>query len=536
MSESRQVSEHPTGPGVSRRHFLRLTAATAGGAGLAAPLLGACAGQASPKPGPASGSATSGAATKTLIWGSSADVSRMNPQLSTNFVDIGVYNAVFDQLTRRDAEMKIIPGLATEWKLLDDTTWQFKLRPGVRFHNGDPFTGADVKFSIERSFDPAARTVVAALFRLVDHVDVLDDLTVNFVMKSPDPLLPARHASYGAPIMPARYFQEVGPEGFEKQPIGSGPFKFVEWVRGDHLRLDASVDYWGGRPNADAIVVRPKPEAAARIAALLAGDVNYIDELPPDQLNRVKDNASTKVASIPYAGFHVVYVNPNVPPLDNKLTRQALSMAIDREALVKSLLNGQGFVVNGSIVKGDFAHNPDRPPLPYDPQKARQLLQAAGYNGSEIVCTVIQHDVPVAEAVVAMWQAVGVNLRIEVVETSVRAAMQREKSFKGVWIGYPGSTIGDPSAAMWRQLGPEGSNRYLDDPEFDRLGRLADSTLDANTRLQAYRRMDELTLDTVPWIPLLTPFKLYGMHRSIQWTPSPITFLDFRRDMLSFGS
>src|SRR5262249_695081 len=222
------------------------------------------------------------------------------------------------------------------------------------------------------------------------------------------------------------------------------------------------------------------------IAALLAGDVNYIDELPPDELNRVKDNASTKVASVPYAGFHVVYVNTNVSPLDNKLMRQALSLAIDREALVKSLLNGQGFVANGSIVKGDFAYNANRPSIPYDPQRAKQLLQAPGYSVAETASTSTQQDVPIAEGVVAMWQAGGVNMRIEVVETSVRAAMQREKSYKGVWIGYPGSTIGDPSAAMWRQLGPEGSNRYLEDPEFDRLGRQADSTLDEETRLQAY--------------------------------------------------
>jgi peptide/nickel transport system substrate-binding protein len=472
--------------------------------------------------------------TKTLTWASSADVSRLNPQMSPNFVDVAVYNALFDGLTRHNTDLKLIPGLATEWQLLNATTWQFKLRPGVKFHNGDPLTAADVKFSIERTYDPEARTAFAAYFRLIDHIQVVDDLTVNFIMKAPDPLLPARHATWGGSIMPVNYFQQVGPEGFERHPVGTGPYRFVEWVKGDHLRLDATPDYWGGRPNADAIVVRPRPEAAARIAALLVGDVNFIDELPPDQFDKVKNNASTQVISVLYSGFYTLYLNTNVPLLSNKLVRQALSLAIDRETLVKTIMNGQGVVANGSIVKGDFAYNADRPALPYDPQKARQLLQAASYSGDEAVCTVLQYDIPFAEALTAMWQAVGFNARIEVVETSVRSAMMREKTFKGVVIAYPTSTLGDPSAAMWRVLGPGGSGRYLDDPEFDRLGVQAETTLDEKLRLDVYRRMDELTLDTFPWIPLFQPMKLYGAHKSVQWPPDPTTFLDFRRDMLSF--
>src|SRR5262249_21582806 len=142
------------------------------------------------------------------------DVSRLDPQLSTNWPDANVYESLFDQLVYRDVDMKLVPGLATEWKLLDDTTWQFKLRPGVKFHNGDPFTASDVKFTIERSYDPAARTLIATVFTTVERIDVVDDLTVNFVMKQPDSLLPARHAGWGGSIMPARYYQQVGPEGF----------------------------------------------------------------------------------------------------------------------------------------------------------------------------------------------------------------------------------------------------------------------------------------------------------------------------------
>src|SRR5262249_1703408 len=190
----------------------------------------------------------------------------------------------------------------------------------------------------------------------------------------------------------------------------------------------------------------------------------------------VQDGANTKIISALYSGLQVVWVNTNVPALSNKLVRQGLSLAIDREALVKHLVNGQGIAANGSIVKGDLGYNPERPPIPDDPQKARDLLRMGGYNGAEIIFTVRQSDVPAAEALVGMLQAVGVNATIEVVEISVMAAMTREKSYKGLWLSSPTSTLGDPAGGFWRSMGPDGPNRYLADAEFERLGQLADLT------------------------------------------------------------
>src|SRR5206468_12952679 len=145
------------------------------------------------------------------------------------------------------------------------TLWQFKLRPGVKFHNGDPFTSADVKFSIERTYDPQAKTNVSTIFTTVERVETPDALTVNFVTKKPDPLLPARLAFYGGQIIPKKYLESVGNDGFNAKPAGTGPMKFVSWTKDDKLVLDGNDGYWGGKPDFDRMTMRPIPETAPRI-------------------------------------------------------------------------------------------------------------------------------------------------------------------------------------------------------------------------------------------------------------------------------
>lgn len=469
-----------------------------------------------------------------LIWGTANNVSRLNPQLSTNWPDIYIYESVYDALTRRDQDNKLVPGLATEWKLVNETTWQFKLRPGVKFHDGAPLTAADVKFTIERSYDPAARTLIGGLFTTVQRIDIVDDLTVNFVTKKPDPLFPARHAVWGnGSIMPAKYFQQVGAEGFERKPVGTGPYKVAEWVKDDHLTLVANADYWGGTPNANSIVMKPKTDPAARVAALLAGEANFIDFVPNDQVERLRSSPNVKVVSVPYAGLVVLGMNPKRPPLDNKLLKQAMSLAIDRQAIVKELLRGQGIVGTGSIPRGDFAYNPNRPPLPFSPEKAKELVRQSGYKGEEVLCEVLQVDAPLVEAVVAMWKGVGVNAKIAVIENAVRAQKMREKNWQ-VLLASPGSPLGDPDSIIWRVLGPGAIWDIWRDPEFDRLGEEARYSLDPEKRRQNYERMQDLLLEHTPWIPLYQPVHSYAMHKTIQWKPSVTGSANLRRDNLIF--
>ena len=263
-----------------------------------------------------------------LVTAQGGDVAKFDPHFSTSSNEIRVSFNLFDNLTSRHPDGKLYPGLATEWKLEGQTTWRFKLREGVKFHNGDPFTSADAKYSIERTYDPAVKTMVATALTTIDHIDAPDPYTLVITTKKPDPLLPARLAFYGGQIVPKKYVESVGNDTFNAKPVGTGPVRFGSWVKDDRAVLDANPDYWGGRIDVDRWIMRPIPETAPRIAALLKGEVDIITQLPPDQEDRVKANASTRVEGALYAGLYVLAVNSKRPPLDNPLVKQALGLGI----------------------------------------------------------------------------------------------------------------------------------------------------------------------------------------------------------------
>src|SRR5215469_1500531 len=312
------------------------------------------------------------------------DIAKFDPHFSTSSNDIRVSFNLFDNLTSRHPDGKLYPGLATEWKMQDQTTWVFKLRPGVKWHNGDPFSSADAKFSIERTYDSAVKTMVATALTTIDRIEAPDATTLIVHTKKPDPLLPGRLAFYGGQIVPKKYVESVGNETFNAKPIGTGPVRFVSWVKDDKLVLEANPDYWGGRPDFDRMIFRSIPETAPRVAALLRGELDIITQLPPDQEDKVAANASTRVTGALYAGLYVLGVNSTRPPLDNPLVKQALSLAVDREAIVKELWRGRGIVPSGPIAKGDNHFDPSLPPLPYAPAEAKERLKKAGYKGEEV--------------------------------------------------------------------------------------------------------------------------------------------------------
>jgi peptide/nickel transport system substrate-binding protein len=470
---------------------------------------------------------------KELVTAQSGDVSKFDPHFSTSSNDIRVSFNVFDNLTSRHPDGKLYPGLATEWKLEGQTTWRFKLRQGVKFHNGDPLTSADVKFSIERTYDPAAKTMVATALATIEKIETPDPSTVVITTKKPDPLLPARLAFYGGQIVPKKYLESVGNDTFNAKPVGSGPVKFGSWVKDDRAVLEANPDYWGGKIDVDRWIMRPIPETAPRIAALLKGEVDVITQLPPDQGERVAGNASTRVAGSLYAGLYVLAVNSKRPPLDNPLVKQALSLAIDRQAIVKELWRGRGIVPSGPVAKGDNHFDASLPALAYNPAEAKERLKKAGYKNEEVyietTVAYVAQDKAMSEAIAAMWKDVGVNVKVEVIEYSVRAQKNREKSFKGVFWSDPTSTLGDPDGMMWRLLGPGGPQDYWREAKFDELGNAARFSVDEKFRAQAYKEMTKIFLENFPWLPVIQPYEDYGLQKYVEFTPNPNQQFELRR-------
>jgi len=475
---------------------------------------------------------------KELIVAQGGDIARFDPHFSTSSNDIRWSFNLFDNLTSRHPDGKLYPGLATEWKLEGQSTYRFKLREGVKFHNGDPFTSADAKFSIERTYDPAAKTMVATALSTIDHIEAPDPFTLVIHTKKPDPLLPARVGFYGGQIVPKKYLESVGNDAFNAKPVGTGPVRLASWVKDDRAVFDANPDYWGGRIDADRVVLRPIVETAPRVAALLKGEVDIITQLPPDQAERVTGNSATRVTGALYADLYVFGVNSKRPPLDSPLVKQALSLAIDREAIVKELWRGRGIVPSGPISKGDNHFDPKLPPLAYNPKEARERLKKAGYKGEEIVIETtvayVSQDKAMSEAIAGMWKDVGVNVKVEVIEYSVRAQKGREKSFKGLWWSDPTSTLGDPDGMMWRLLGPGGPMDYWRDAKFDELGNAARFSVDEKFRGEAYREITKIFLENLPWIPVIQPYEDYGMQKYVEFTPNPNQQFEVRRFNFKF--
>jgi peptide/nickel transport system substrate-binding protein len=467
-----------------------------------------------------------------LVLAQGGDVAKFDPHFSTSSNEIRVSFNVFDNLVARHPDGKLYPALATEWKLQNPTTYVFKLRSGVKFHNGDPFSSADAKFSIERTYDPNVKTLVATIFTTIDRIEAPDPTTLIVHMKKPDPLLPARLAFYGGQIVPKKYLESVGNDGFNSKPVGTGPVKFVSWTKDDKAVLDANPDYWGGKIEIDRWIVRAIPETAPRIAALQKGEVDVITQLPPDHYERV-NTGPTQVRGALYAGLYVLAVNSKRPPLDNPLVKQALSLAIDRNLIVKELWHGRGIVPNGPIAKGDNHYEAGLPPLPYNAKEARERLKKAGYKGEEVFIETtagyMANDKPMAEAVAAMWRDAGVNAKVEVLEYSVRAQKNREKSFKGVFWSDPTSTLGDPDGMMWRLLGPGGPQDYWRHARWDELGAAARSSVDEKFRGEAYKEMTKIFLENFPWLPVIQPYEDYGVQRYVDWTPNPNQQFEVRR-------
>jgi peptide/nickel transport system substrate-binding protein len=509
---------------LTRRELLKGAAAVGAATALPATVPGAARAQTTQK--------------KELIVAQGGDISKFDPHFSTSSNDVRVSFNIFDNLTSRHPDGKLYPGLATEWKLQGQTTWAFKLRQGVKWHNGDPFTSADAKFSIERTYDPAAKTMVATALSTIERIEAPDANTLIIHTKKPDPLLPARLAFYGGQIVPKKYIETVGPDAFNAKPVGTGPVRFTSWVKDDKAVLDASPDYWGGKIDMDRWVVRSIPETAPRIAALLKGEVDVITQIPPDQEDRVKANSGTVVNGALYAGLYVLAVNSKRPPLDNPLVKQALSLAIDRQAIVKELWRGRGIVPSGPIAKGDNHFDASLPPLAYNPAKARELLKKAGYKNEEIfietTVAYVSNDKQMSEAIQGMWKDVGVNVKVEVIEYSVRAQKNREKSFKGVFWSDPTSTLGDPDGMMWRLLGPGGPQDYWREAKFDELGNAARFSVDEKFRAGAYKEMTKIFLENFPWLPVIQPYEDYGLQKYVEWTPNPNQQFEIRRFNFKF--
>jgi peptide/nickel transport system substrate-binding protein len=270
-----------------------------------------------------------------LVLALERDQNNMDPFLHFQRVGILMNINMYDSLLHKTPTLQYEPSLATEWRAIDDTTWEFKLRKGVKFHSGDLFSAEDVKFTFERVLNPETKSPQIGNVRAVKAVKVIDEHTVHLMTDKPFPLLLERMVFF--PMLPKTYFETVGAQTFAEQaPSGTGPYKFVEWKRDQYLRLERFEGHWRGPAPIKTFIIRVIPETATQVAELKTGGVDIVRSLPPDLMPDLKANPNTYVSTAPILRTHYVSLDMRHPPFDKKEARQAANFAIDRQAIIEN--------------------------------------------------------------------------------------------------------------------------------------------------------------------------------------------------------
>lgn len=433
---------------------------------------------------------------------------------------------IFDTLVLRDADMKLVPGLALSWKPVDDTTWEIRLRPGIKFQNGEAFDAEAVKFTFTRVLDPAAKAPTISYVRTIAGVDVVDPLTVRIRTNGPDPLLPTRLSRYPAYIVPPAYVARVGAAEFARKPIGTGPYELAEFVPDDHVTMVANEAYWRGRPAIDKVVWRPIPEATARIAALLSGEVQFIENVPAALVDTLKSSGAADVVDVKNGGLTIYLgLKSAEKPLDDARVRRALSLAIDRKAIVADILKGKATPTGTQVGPFDAGYK-DIPTPAYDPAAARKLLAEAGYpDGFAIRFQAPRRYISsaeVAQAIVQQWAAIGVKAELEVPEWSVYAQQVPAGKQAPIYMLAWGSTQTlDADAALYAILKSGEPYSTVADPKLDALLDESRRTIAPDARAAVFGKIQDYAAETVPLITLYREDSLYGKAPTVTFGGRP---------------
>ena len=478
------------------------------------------------------------------------DPDLMNPVATPGWIPF--QRMSFNGLIDYDAQGNIVPSIATSWKISDDgLTYTFQLRQDVKWHDGKALTAEDVKFTYEKILDPQIASRFNLNFQAVKDIQTPSPSTVVVTLKGPDPVF---LANLWAGIIPKHIWEK---EDFAKSPynispVGSGPWKLKEWVRGDHMIFEANPDYFQGRPYLDRVIVKVIPDATVAFAALEKGDVDYFPFTgviggPPYQLvNRLKQSPRLEVKVFDVVSTQRLFFRNDKPPFNNLKVRQAVAHAINKQFIVDKLLFGYGQITHSEVPSAlPWAHNPEVPQYNYDVAKANQLLDEAGYprGAGGIRFRTRIYGNPGVRAILSeilkeQLKAVGIAADVVMNEwASYINAIRNTREIDGVFTIFSLQSVPDPSTEAIRyhstQIKPGGQNYlFYSNPRVDAIIDATQSTLDQAKRAQLFYEYQDILAREVPMIPLYTltgvdiwnkKFDGFGVT---QWGGGAITFLE----------
>jgi peptide/nickel transport system substrate-binding protein len=436
----------------------------------------------------------------TVVIALPSEPKTLDPITYPDIYSAAVIIQVFEPLIWMDTKLSPTnQKLVESWETPDDVTYIFHLKKGVKFHDGHELTAEDVKFTLDSVMDPELASPRIHEFEKIESVEIIDDYTIKVVLKEP-------HAPFlvdvmPIPIVPKHYVEEVGWEEFSRNPIGTGPYKFVEWKSGDYIKLEANKDYWGKPAYIEEVTFRFIPEEAVGVMAMKAGEIDFLYEVPGEDLEPLEETPGVKVGTFKGLNYRFIAMNCGREPFDDVRVRQAINYAIDTYTIVE-LWHPLATPATGPIPPYNWAYTGDVRTYPRDIEKAKELLAEAGYpDGFEITLLIPPGTRSMEEAVIyqAQLSEAGIKMNIEQLEWGVFLDKLFAKDFDMLRVGWTGPH--DPNGYIEKNHSESGWNFFnYSNPEIDVLIEAAAKTTDIKERKRLYARIQQILAEDVPMV------------------------------------
>lgn len=501
----------------SRLHRRRLLAGLAGAAGGMAAWTMARA-QSTPPPAMAAA----------LVIDLAVEPPTLDPAVSYEIDAWSIVHSIYDSLLQFGADGRLEPLLAESFTLVDPLTYEIKLRQGIVFHNGERFDARSVSFSLAHLIDPATASQVAQNFGVIETVEDVDDHTVRLHLSGPAPWLPSQIAPWFV-MLPPEYAADPAND-FVNNPVGTGPFRFVSWDRGQRVNLERNQDYFStsvkGQPIAEAVAFRFVSEASTRVADLLSGGAGLIRDVPADQIEAVQAGGG-EVVTFPISGSAWIRVPNDVEPFTDARVRQALNYAVDVDGIVRALLAGYGTRLPTFFVEGGLGYDPGLAPFPYDPERARQLLAEAGYpDGFDTTLAYASTETTsLVTAIAGQLTEAGVRTEVQPVELA---------TFNATWTDQAAAPLRfitwrplfDPYTLLSLVVSATGFLSRYENETAQALIEQGAAETDPDERAEVYRVLAQVLFDEPAAIYGFDLVAFYGVAAETPaWTPRPDDYI-----------
>lgn len=435
-------------------------------------------------------------------WDPTVGPSAVNPTIQ------GIYQSVFDLFIAQNPDLSFGPGLVTDWGWNDDSTKIYMdVREGVTWHDGSPFSAEDVVWSLERAGAEATGNPIQFIWSKIGNFSI-DGNRITADVLSYEPTIFKWMSFLTGYVMPKAYYEKVGAEGFEAAPVGTGPYMVDAFERNAYVRLKANPNYWGGKPEFETVTIKFVTDAASRVAEIESGNSHVTLEMPYEEFDRLKGRSGLGGVSQPISDIGMIFIN-DIDVMKDPNVRMAAAHAINKQLIIDRLLSGYGVAID-TLQTPDYAAFDASIKVPYDPEKAKELLAASGYSTDNPVRFTIQttrgfkpKDYEIIQAIVGLWRKVGIEAEIEVYEIAKHYELRAADTLAPAAFYNWGNSVGDPTTSTgFAMFGPSPHSVWDGEDTMNMILPLWGEKDEAK-RIEGWKAVDRHIAENAEVIPLL---------------------------------